>query len=284
MHESISEQRLDELLTAYCHRSAQTAFEAAPARKRVPIKTIALSAAALVLAVTVGLFVLFRLNFHTNSDAVPKTLYAFSAEKLAMMCKGDADNDSIADKTAQRWVGAWQPSIDYADNEKVVFSVATGVFVLDYHSGEFFTTFDLDKFGVPGFGQGDNLSSLVVSKDGKHALLWSLITSDAPEYSVTEEYRELDLVTGEAKRLNSEDEFYRKYEVFQTFPAVHASDCEELPGWMFSDNAAVVENNDYVIAVDFQSGAGNLGSLQLIIMDSKTGEIQAMVRAFKSVM
>ena len=267
----ITEEQLDNMLKNYCGRTAQAAFQK-PAVQRFPVKQLAI-AAAVVLAVAIGA-VAFWL---TAANARPaKNAYSFSAEKLAAFCK----QESIADKTAQQKGGAWVPYLAYADGQKAVFGVAKGIFVFDYQNGTFLNTFDLDKIGVPSFGQGDNISRLSASADGKFALLYSHIAPENGGYR--EEYREINLETGEITLLDDEEAFSEKHSIFQTYP-VNAYDREELPGWLFSGHSAVVEANEYFFALDFNRGKGKLDTLSLIIMDAHSGEIKSVVSVFKHV-
>lgn len=271
MSRNISNEHMEQLLRGYCSREKQQAFTfCAPKQRVFTVKTFAVCAAALILILSIA----FTAAMHTSPAAPRLNAYSFSAEKLAAFCGKDK---AIADKTADRQVAAWTPQIAYADSEKVVFGVATGVFVFDYHSGTFLNTFDLDKIGVPAFAQGDSFSSLTASDDGKRALLYSH-THGAP----AEEWRLLNLETGEVGMLAGEEAFFEKYNSFQTTP-VHINERDELPGWIFSSFAAVTESSRYLMALDFQHGAGSLGSLRLIVMDSKTGEIRSTVSVFENV-
>ena len=266
----ITEEQLDSMLKNYCERTAQTAFQKTEAR-RFPAKRVAL-AAAVVLIIAIGAAAFW---LTAASPRHEKNAYSFSAEKLAAFCR----QESVADKTAQQKAGAWEPVLAYADSHKAVFGVAKGVFVFDYQKGEFLNTFDLEKIGVPAFGQGDNISSLSASADGKFALLYSHMTLENGGYR--EEYRELNLETGEITLLDNEKAFIEKHGVFQTCP-VNVSDREKLPGWLFSGHSAVVEANEYILAFDFDQGKGRLDTLSLMIMNAQSGEIKSVVSVFKN--
>ena len=276
MGKNISENVLDEKLSAYFGRESQEPFVFVE-RRKINAGKIAFCTVMTVLVAVVVWIAVFRAIPNENGAPREKT-YSFSAEKLAALCR----EKPVWKKTAEKNVGAWQPEIEYADGEKVVFSVASGVFVFDCCSGEFINTFDLEKLGVPSFSQGDTFSSLEVSSDGGCGLLYSHTTGKAPEYTLTEEYRELDLKSGTAKRLDSGEEFYNNHEVFQTSP-VSATTFDRFPKLVFGEMTATAEENDYLIALDFKSGAGSLGSLRLIIMNSSTGEIKSIVSVFEDV-
>ncbi len=270
-----TDERLDSLLRHYCGRTAQASFTVREARRK-PFKKIALAAAALVLtaAIAWGAWAAVR-----QRPAPPaEEPYAISAEKLAALC---GKGESTAQKIAGKNVGAWTPSIEYADREKVVFDVASGIFVFNYRDGRLVRTFDTDKLGVPGFQQGDAFSSLLVSEDGSRGLLTSQ-TADEATGALRQEYRELDLESGSVKKLENSQAFYDRYTVFQTYP-VTPRERSELPGWIFGSFAAVAEGSDYLMALDFEQGAGTLASLRLIIMNAETGEIQASVSVFDRV-
>lgn len=281
-----SEERLDSLLQQYCGRTAQTAFTVHIRQKSIEKKLALAAAATVLLAVTVlGAWAAVHrqppapLSQESHAAPAEKPValsvnpYAVSSEKLAALC-----GKGTAEKIAEKAVGAWSPSIEYADEKKIVFDVASGIFVLDFHSGELVTSFDTDKLGVPAFNQGDNFSALAVSEDGSRGLLTSQ-TVEESSGAVTKEFRELDMATGDVKKLDSDQAFFDRYTVFQTYPVTPKERCA-LPGWIFSSFAAVVQGKDYLMALDFANGAGNLSSLRLVIIDSKTGAVQASVSTF----
>ena len=274
--ESIAETDLDNMLYAYCGRTAQEPFKREKRRKVFITKPALCLVLALFITVVMSVYVV---GLSTNRDNAPaKKLYAFSVEKLAAFSK----EKTIQEKTARKGVGAWQPCIEYADGNMVVFTVATGAFVFDYQAGEFINTFDLEKIGVPAFAQGDSFSTLTVSMDGKYGLLYSCDAGETSGSVAAEEYRELDLKTGAVKRLDSEDEFFEKHEPYQVLPA-DTTAFKKLPGFAFGGKTAVWGGNEYLIALDWQNGESSLGSMHLVIMNSKTGDIKSLVSIFDKV-
>ena len=61
--------------------------------------------------------------------------------------------------------------LDYADSEKVVFHYFDGLFVYDYNKEEIIREFDLSKLNCASHQQGSNGINIIVSSDGKKALI-----------------------------------------------------------------------------------------------------------------
>ncbi len=68
-------------------------------------------------------------------------------------------------------IGSMMADIDYADSEKIVFHYNDAVFVYNHKTAVMEKCFDLNNLNCAHFRQGDYGADLVVSADGKEALL-----------------------------------------------------------------------------------------------------------------
>ena len=255
----MTNEKLDRMMKNYVDRETQ-AF-AYHEKKHRGIKAVSVIAAALVLIIALALvlsIIQFSENDKANTDLTTKrytvTAYSYREDKLLKLCNTDI-SDQNANKLTQKnrelfeRVGAGVCGVEYADENKVVFTTGKGVFVYDYHDEQILLTFDLDTIGVPGFNQGDIGSYIEIDNHGEYAILTS---SDDRYDNEKREYHLLDFLSGESKRIDKKeipDDFSPAMtEAYRYYPKSDADDTVDLPAsWHSSHMASYIDENDRTV-------------------------------------
>lgn len=255
----MTNEKLDRLMKNYVDRDTQ-AF-AYHEKKHRGLKAVSVIAAALVLIIALVLalpIIISSENNRVDTDSTMKryivTVYSYREDKLLQLCNTDI-SDQNANKLTQKnrelfeRVGAGVSGVEYADENKVVFTTGKGVFVYDYHDERILLTFDLDTIGVPGFNQGDSGSYIQVDNHGEYAILTS---SEDWIDNENREYHILDFLSGESKRIDKKgipDDFSPAMtEAYRYYPKSDADDTVDLPAsWHSSHMASYIDENDRTV-------------------------------------
>ncbi|MCH5213084.1 MAG: hypothetical protein J1G06_08710, partial [Oscillospiraceae bacterium] len=117
-----------------------------------------------------------------------------------------------------RMVGAIMADIDYADSERIVFHYGNAVFVYNHKTAAMEKSFDLDNLNCAYFQQGDYGAHIIVSDDGKEALLVNYGSND--DIKDFKNYI-INLENGNAKETNKTElsnPFSSLFETYTTVP------------------------------------------------------------------
>lgn len=122
----------------------------------VSIISVILCAAAIIACAS---------NPKSDNNDIPYDDIKISEEAMAAFC--------------ENMVGAVMADIDYADSERVVLHYNDAVFVYNHKTSALEKSFDLNKLSCAHFQQGDYGAYIVVSADGKEALLVNYGSNEA---------------------------------------------------------------------------------------------------------
>lgn len=172
--------------------------------KHFPHIAKVIAAALIIMIIPMAVIGAFNMLGHMGTDGVyPNTKYSFRNEKLMKICNINITYESYEPtpdlKLTMQYIGSEICGVEYADDEKVVFTSRTGIFVYNYKSDNIVYTFDLEKIGVPAFNQGDDSYSILqVDKSGRYAILKSTDNSG-------NKYHYINLLNGEVKDIAEND-------------------------------------------------------------------------------
>ncbi len=161
-------------------------------------------------------------------------------------------------------IGAIMAEIDYADSEKVVFHYFNGFFITDEAAKEIKYKIDLSKLNLASHTQGDEILSVKIDEDGKHAYLSSVGTP-----GVKEKFTEyiVDLDSGKVKegKMPEGTPLFTDYGETQTL---------NTHGGLPSDRFVKHDNKVYYLLYRQYEKLGNLGLVTIDYNENEKTDIR----------
>ncbi|MCH5210218.1 MAG: hypothetical protein J1F01_04565 [Oscillospiraceae bacterium] len=166
------------------------------------------------------------------------------------------DNLKMSDEAlnvfCEKMVGSIMADIDYADSEQIIFHYGNAVFVYNHKTANMEKCFDLNNLDCAHFQQGDYGAHIIVSTDGKEALLVNYGSND--DIKDFKNYI-INLENGSAKETNKTElsnPFSSLSETYTTVP--------DSKGWT-SVRCAVENDNVWYLTCESSS----IGDMKLCL-------------------
>ena len=182
----------------------------------------------------------------------------------------NSDNCKMTDEQfsdyINRPIGSVMASLDYVDDEKIVFHYLEGFFVVDRKNKEIVHKINLDTLNIAGDSQGDCYTEFKVDKDGKYAYL---VNGGNQKQIKNFDSYVIDLVSGKVKQGNIPD-------IIELFP-YHSekSTVDNAQGWVGN---GIIERDCKTYYLTVQDSV--IGAIQMAIVHNNEANKQEFVYVF----